>query len=949
MAIRASLVSRLNPDVFDENYERWKTDPLSVDTEWGMFFEGYELGQARLDDLAATADTKSNGHGAAPASPASNGHGPAPARFLAANEQWQAKVDNLVYTYRSLGHSIAQLDPLGGERHPQPLLELKSLGFTEEDLDRQVYSPFFLGGTEMPLHEMIEELRTIYSGPIGAEFMHIHHTPVRNWLRDRLDNWPELSNYKPRRKARILRRLLEAETFERFLHERFKGQKRFSLEGGEALMVALDTLYQRSERHQVHEIVMGMAHRGRLNVLTNFLHKPFSKLFAEFSENFIPDSVYGNGDVKYHLGYRTVRRTKAGGWEVMISLAANPSHLEAVDPVVEGMARARQRILLDTEKRKKVLPVLVHGDAAFAGQGIVGEVFNFSQLPGYRTGGTVHIIVNNQIGFTTLPADARSSEYATDVAKMIDAPIFHVNGEHPEAVAYVTSLAYDFRQKFGRDVVVDIYCFRRHGHNEGDEPMFTQPDLYLKIQNHPSAAKVYEEALIKGGHITADELEHINASIKEKLEDAFAEAKKSEEKRAADQKNQPLSAFLDSTAVFQPPYTHQTVDTRITRERLGMIVDGLTKPPVNVEVLPKIKRLVLDQRRKDYESGGPYDWGFGEALAIGSLLVEGTAVRLSGQDSRRGTFSHRHSAIYDVNTRERYFPLKNLSKDQGTFCVYNSPLSEASVLGFDYGYSIEFPQMLCMWEAQFGDFVNGAQVIIDQFIASAESKWQQPTGLVLLLPHGYDGQGPEHSSARLERFLQLCAEDNMQVCNLTTPAQYFHMLRRQMKRAFRKPMILMTPKALLRHPDAVSREADFTDGQFHEVMKDPAAPAPEGVSRVIFCSGKVYYDLAKERESRHSAGQPTGAAIIRLEQLYPLHKEALKEIAAQYPKAEKFVWCQEEHSNMGAWTYIEPEFRALFGREIFYAGRDRSATTAVGFLALHRAEQKDLLNRAFGI
>jgi 2-oxoglutarate dehydrogenase E1 component len=946
MAIRASLASRLNPEVFDENYERWKTDPLSVEADWAMFFEGYELGQA-----PATAG--SNGHAATTAAPAaSNGHGPAPAtgkgaRFLAASEQWQAKVDNLVYMYRALGHTIAQLDPLGGERHRQPLLELKALGFTEADLERQASSPFFLGGTEMSLGEMIEELRTIYSGPIGAEFMHIHQTPVRNWLRDHIDPWPELSNYKPRRKARILRRLLEAETFERFLHERFKGQKRFSLEGGESLMVALDTLYQRSERHDVHEIVMGMAHRGRLNVLTNFLHKPFSKLFAEFSENFIPDSVYGNGDVKYHLGYRTVRRAKAGSWEVMITLAANPSHLEAVDPVVEGMARARQRILSDTDKRRKVLPVLVHGDAAFAGQGIVSEVFNFSQLPGYRTGGTVHIIVNNQIGFTTLPADARSSEYATDVAKMIDAPIFHVNGESPEAVAYVTALAFDFRQKFGRDVVVDIYCFRRHGHNEGDEPMFTQPNLYEKIQKHPSAAKVYQDALLAGGHITPTEVEEINASIKNKLEDAFAEAKKAEEKRLETQKSLPLSAFLDSTAVFQPPYTHQPVDTRVTRERLAQIVDGLTKMPREVEPLDKIKRLVLDGRRKMYEAGGPYDWGFGEALAIGSLLVEGTAVRLSGQDSRRGTFSHRHSAIYDVKTRERYFPLKNLAKDQGTFCVYNSPLSEASVLGFDYGYSIEYPQMLCMWEAQFGDFVNGAQVIIDQFIASAESKWQQPSGLVLLLPHGYDGQGPEHSSARLERFLQLCAEDNMQVANLTTPAQLFHMLRRQMKRAFRKPLVLMTPKALLRHPDAVSREADFTEGQFHEVLKDPANPAPESVERIIFCTGKVYYDLAKERESRHAAGGATGAAIVRLEQIYPLHKEAVKEVVASYPKAQKIIWCQEEHSNMGAWSFVEPEFRALLGREITYIGRDRSASPAVGFLALHRVEQKDMLNRAF--
>ncbi len=943
-----SVPASLDPDVFDDQYQRWKDDPRSVDSTWASFFEGFELGQVYLGNGAdgGNGDHRGDGTASVLTLPAAFEHnrGRGIPAHLGAREGWQAKVDALVYAYRSLGHSIAKVDPLGSAFREQDLLELGNLGFSENDLDRDVSSPFFRGGAKMTLGELIDELQTLYAGSIGAEFMHIQDSRVRNWVRDRMDSWPEMSNYKPGRKKRILRVLLEAEHFERFLHTKFLGQKRFSLEGGESLMVALDTLFMQCEGLGVHEIVMGMAHRGRLNVLANFLKKPYSTVFSEFSENFIPESVYGNGDVKYHLGYRTVRTSRTGH-RVMIHLAANPSHLEAVDPVVAGMTRARQRILSDTSDRKKVLPLLIHGDAAFAAQGIVAEVFNFSQLPGYRTGGTVHLVVNNQIGFTTLPADARSSPYATDVAKMIDAPIFHVNGDDPSAVAYVMNTAFEYRQKFGRDVVIDMYCFRRHGHNEGDEPMFTQPNLYAKIKNHPPTSEVYRKRLKEEKSVDGDEIEKMEKTIKDRLEDAFVEAKKMEEEREKKNDDRQRARFRESTAIFQPPYSHQPADTQVSRSCLADIVDDLVTVPEHMEFLPKVKNILLDRRQKIFEEGGPYDWGYAEALAIGSLLLEGTPVRLSGQDSRRGTFSHRHSALYDVNTRERYFPLKDLSPDQAMFCVYNSPLSEASVLGFDYGYSIEYPRMLCMWEAQFGDFANGAQVIIDQFIASAESKWQQPCGLVMLLPHGYEGQGPEHSSARIERFLQLCGEDNMQVCNLTTPAQYFHVLRRQMKRSFRKPLVIMTPKSLLRSPDAVSYEADFTNARFREIIDDPSIEDNDKIRRVILCSGKIYYDLLKAREEKKEIET---TAIIRLEQLYPLHEDELKRVVDQYSNAVHYVWCQEEHSNMGAWHYMYPELRRLFGREFYYAGRDRSASPAVGLLALHRHEQQWLLDEAFG-
>jgi 2-oxoglutarate dehydrogenase E1 component len=914
--MRSSLAARPNLELLEENYRRWQVAPESVDSGWSAFFEGFELGNLEMRNGAAAA---------------------AQPRAEVREEPLQARIDGLVFAYRMLGHTIARIDPLAEKRPENPLLSLRELGFSDKDLDLPVSSKFFLDNRKMTLGEMIALLEGIYADSIGAEFMHIQNPRVRNWVLHRLESRPAKHDTPREVQIALLRTLLEAETFETFLHSRYVGQKRFSLQGAESLMVILDTILHKCPQDGIEEICMGMAHRGRLNVLANFLKKSLQTIFTEFSTNYIPELVAGDGDVKYHLGYRTIRRLRSGA-QVEIRLSANPSHLEAVDPVVEGTARARQRIRGDTELRRKVLPLLLHGDAAFAGQGIVAETLNMSQLSGYGTGGTVHVVVNNQIGFTTLPEDARSSMYATDIAKMIEVPILHVNGDDPLAVMFVTQMSLDFRQQFGRDAVIDMYCYRRYGHNEGDEPAFTQPDLYAKIQKRPSVAQLYKKELIEVGTLSEDEAASMEAEFEMRLELVLQEVKSVEEMKADDQ-----ACFKGSTAVFQPQYTSEGKPTAITPEMLKQIVDGLTRVPEDFHIIPKVKRMLLDRRREVFEAGGPYDWGFAEALAFGSLLLEGMPVRLSGQDSRRGTFSHRHAFIYDVNSGKPYLPLLHLAPDQARICIYNSLLSEAAVLGFDYGYSLDYPNMLCLWEAQFGDFANGAQTIIDQFIVSAESKWQRPSGIVLLLPHGYEGQGPEHSSARLERFLQACAEDNIQVCNLTTPAQYFHVLRRQMKRDFIKPLIIMTPKSLLRSEQAASRTEDFTKGAFAEIIADTAIGKAADINRVIFCSGKVYYDLVNHR----SAHETTDAAIVRIEQLYPLAEGTLREVVRPFPNAQKFVWCQEESQNMGAWTYIEPRFRRLFGREIAYAGRNASASPAVGALAVHTREQTELIADAF--
>jgi 2-oxoglutarate dehydrogenase E1 component len=917
--MRPSFATHVNLELLEENYERWQKDPGSVDSDWSAFFEGFALGDLHLRNGAATAE--------------------APARQEVAEGPLQTRVDGLVYAYRTLGHTIARIDPLADQRPQNPLLSLRELGFSEKDLGLSVSSKFFLDGRKMTLREMIAMLENIYADSIGAEFQHIQNPRLRNWVRHRLESRPPKHNTAREAQIAMLRALLEAETFETFLHTRYVGQKRFSLQGAESLMVILDTILRRCPGDGIEEICMGMAHRGRLNVLANFLKKSLQVLFTEFSTNYIPDLVAGDGDVKYHLGYRTIRKLE-GGAEVEIRLSANPSHLEAVNPVVEGTARARQRIRGDTELRRKVLPLLIHGDAAFAGQGIVAETLNMSQLHGYGTGGTLHVVVNNQIGFTTLPEDARSSMYATDIAKMIEVPIFHVNGDDPLAVKFVTELALDFRQEFGRDAVIDMYCYRRYGHNEGDEPSFTQPDLYAKIQKRLPVAQLFKKELIEAGRLSADEGASLEAEFEMRLELVLQEVKSIEEEEAGEK-----ARFQESTAVFQPQYTTECKPTAISPEMLRQIVDGLTRVPENFDIIPKVKRTVLDRRREVFEAGGPYEWHYAEALAFGSLLLDGIPVRLSGQDSRRGTFSTRHAFIYDAKTGQPYMPLLHLAPDQARICVYNSLLSEAAVLGFDYGYSLDYPNMLCLWEAQFGDFANGAQVIIDQFITPAESKWQRPSGIVLLLPHGYEGQGPEHSSARLERFLQACAEDNIQVCNLTTSAQYFHVLRRQMKRDFVKPLIIMTPKSLLRSEQASSRTEDFTTGGFSEILGSPEVGPAEKMKRVILCTGKVYYDLLNHRETE----KITNAAIIRVEQLYPLAEHKLREMLLPFPKSAKLIWCQEESQNMGAWSFIEPRLWALFGRKIVYAGRNASASPAVGSLAIHKREQAQLIAEAFSL
>ena len=917
--MHSSFANRSNLDLLEENYRRWQEDPESLDAGWLAFFEGFELGDLNLR----------NGAAAAAAAPA----------IELGDQPLQTRIDGLVYAYRTLGHTIARIDPLADKRPENPLLSLRELGFSEKDLDLVVASKFFLDGRKMTLREMIALLESIYAESIGSEFQHIQNPRIRNWVRHRLESRPAKHDTSREAQIALLRSLLETETFEVFLHTRYVGQKRFSLQGAESLMVILDTILQRCPALGIEEICMGMAHRGRLNVLANFLKKSLQVIFTEFSTNYIPDLVAGDGDVKYHLGYRTVRKLESGA-EVEIRLAANPSHLEAVNPVVEGKARARQRIRGDTELRRKVLPLLIHGDAAFAGQGIVAETLNMSQLHGYGTGGTVHIVVNNQIGFTTLPEDARSSMYATDVAKMIDAPIFHVNGDDPLAVKFVTELAHDFRQEFGRDVVIDMYCYRRYGHNEGDEPSFTQPDLYAKIQKRPSVAQLYKKELIDAGRLSDDEAASLEAEFEMRLELVLQEVKSVEAEEATDK-----ARFQESTAIFQPQYTSECKPTAISVEMLRQVVDGLTRVPEDFEVIPKIKKNVLDRRREVFEAGGPIEWHYAEALAFGSLLLEGIPVRLSGQDSRRGTFSTRHSFIYDAKTGQPYMPLLHLASEQARICIYNSLLSEAAVLGFDYGYSMDYPNMLCLWEAQFGDFANGAQTIIDQFIVPSESKWQRPSGIVLLLPHGYEGQGPEHSSARLERFLQACAEDNIQVCNVTTSAQYFHVLRRQMKRDFVKPLIIMTPKSLLRSEQASSRTEEFTNGGFSEILGSPDVGAPEKIKRVILCSGKVYYDLLNYRATEGI----TNAAIIRVEQLYPLAEAKLREALKPFPKTASLIWCQEESQNMGAWSFMEPRLWALFGRKIAYAGRNASASPAVGSLAIHKREQAQLIADAFSL
>ena len=921
--MNSSVSARLNADLLDEKYALWCEDPQSVEATWSSFFEGFELGVSQAKEKGE---------------PQAAGTPPAAGIDL----EFNGKVVGLVYNYRTLGHTQAQINPLDDQPEINPRLSLSEYNFTEAEMEREASNPFFFHGAKMKLKDMVAALKSTYSGKIGFEFMHIHNTTVRHWVRERIEHHGSDGAEKNMElQVKSLRWLLEAESFEHFLAKKFLGEKRFSLEGSEGAMVVLNAILESCPNQDVLEIEMGMAHRGRLNVLANFIRKSLTTLLYEFTPNYEPGLVAGDGDVKYHLGYEKVRELPDGN--VRVSLAANPSHLEAVNPVVEGKARARQRVLGDdgaATDRKRVLPILLHGDAAFAGQGSVAEVLNLSQLPGYRTGGTIHLIINNQIGFTTMPADARSSAYATDVAKMIEAPILHVNGEEPMELFWAAKFALEFRQKFGRDIVIDMYCYRRQGHNEADQAAFTQPLVAKEIAARETFGQVYKRQLVTDGVLSQPDADALEQAIWDRLEEGHQQMVKMSE--AGDR-----TVFSGSTAIVQPAYSHAQVPTGITHERLQHIGKTLTTVPETFCLNPTLEKRFVPRRVEALAKGGPIDWAFAESLAFGSLLMEGSPVRLSGQDCRRGTFSQRHAVFYDYETRERYIPLENLSPDQAKFCVYNSLLSEFAVLGFDYGYSLSYPSMLLMWEAQFGDFSNGAQVIIDQFISSAESKWQTPSDLVMLLPHGYEGMGPEHSSARLERFLQLCAEQNMIVGNFTTPAQYFHALRRQKHRDFRKPLILMTPKSLLGRPEAVSSESDFLEGTcFQEILPDlKAFENPADVKRIIFCSGKVFYDLAAHRKE---AGIED-AAIIRIEQLYPFHGELVVALAGQFPQASRFVWCQEEPQNMGACTYVTPRLQETLSSPIHYAGRKPGSSPAAGSKAMHYREQKALLAKAFEI
>jgi 2-oxoglutarate dehydrogenase E1 component len=910
---RATVASRWNVDLIEDYYDRWRKDPASVEESWRIFFEGYELGH--------------QGVGSA-------GGGGSPVDLDAARAQ--AAVTRLIDAYREYGHYLADLDPLklAPKRETIELLEPSSFGLTEADLDRTFYNR--LSGSEggaSTLREVIAILRETYCRTIGVEFMHIRATEIRKWLLDRMEPRRNRPSFDIKKKRRIIYKLNAAELFETFLHKNYVGQKRFSLEGGEMLIPLLDEIVERAGSQGVREIVMGMPHRGRLNVLANILDKPYGMIFNEFEGN-LPETVAGDGDVKYHLGFSADHVTM-DKHVVHLTLTPNPSHLEAVNPVVEGRMRAKQRRFLDRDRRVGV-PILIHGDAAFAGQGLVAETLNLSQLPGYKTGGTIHIVVNNQIGFTTAPSEGRSTRYCTDVAKMIEVPIFHVNGEDPEAVIAVAELAFDFRETFGKDVVIDMICYRRHGHNEGDEPGFTQPIMYERIKNRISIRELYTEKLVMAGELSSQEAETIAETFAEKLQEVL------EEVRRVAVAPPVQRGFSGAWTGLTSQHTFAPVETGVSYEALRQIAEASVRVPDGFTVNPKLARL-LAARVKVVAEKGALDWASAEMLAFGSLLWEDTPVRLSGQDSRRGTFSQRHSVLVDMKTGDRWVALNHIKDGQPEFCVYDSLLSEAAVLGFDYGYSLDEPHMLIMWEAQFGDFANGAQVIIDQFIAPAESKWGRASGLVLLLPHGYEGQGPEHSSARLERFLQLCAEENIQVTVPTTPAQYFHLLRRQVRREFRKPLIVMTPKSLLRHKQAVSPVDHLTVGHFRDVLDDPAAP--DRVRRVLLCSGKIYYDLIARRAE---VGSQREVAVVRLEQLYPWPADELKLVLDRYRSAREWVWVQEESQNMGAWTFVAPRLRELLGVEIPYVGRDASASPATGSKAVHDREQAEVVEAAVG-
>lgn len=916
-------LSGSNMAYVDGLYEDYLADRNAVSEEWRAIFDALPPVHGALTDVS---HKKIRDHFLATA------HQPR-MQACPVNDK-QAMVSELINAYRSNGHLAAKLDPLEMVQRPDvPSLSLSYHQLTQADLNQTFVVPSTLSQSPMSLSELYDALRETYCGSIGIEYMHIANTAETAWLQEKMESVRGRPVFSAEMKKQILGELIEADGFERYLGTRFVGQKRFSLEGGDALIPMMKAIIRRGADDSVKEIVIGMAHRGRLNVLINVLGKEPETLFKEFEGKVVLDRT---GDVKYHLGYSSDVRPDHGA-AIHVALAFNPSHLEIIGPVVQGSARSRLRRQHDLVHKNAVVPVVIHGDAAFAGQGVVMETFNFSQARGYCTGGTVHIVINNQIGFTTSnPLDARSTLYCTDVAKMVQAPIIHVNGDDPEAVVFAAQIAFEFRMKFKRDVVVDLVCYRRQGHNEADEPSVTQPLMYKKIKSLKTLCELYADALIQSGVVTVEQVQqHIDA-YRDNLD-----------------KNQPIvktiqGAYEGKVSADWTPYLHakwtDQVDTAITPETLHQLSEQLAYLPEQFALHPVVKRLLTD-REKMSANELPMNWGYAEIMAYASILHEGHEVRLSGQDCGRGTFAHRHAVLHDQNTGETYVPLEKTVTDLNKpFSVIDSVLSEEAVLAFEYGYSASEPTSLVLWEAQFGDFANGAQVVVDQFISSGEQKWGRLCGLVMLLPHGYEGQGPEHSSARLERYMQLCAEKNIQVCTPTTPAQIFHLLRRQVLRPFRKPLIVMTPKSLLRHKLAVSPLSDLTEGQFHVVIPEIDAIDPKKVTRVVLCCGKVYYDLLQKRRDE----QMTTVAIVRIEQLYPFPKKELMQALAPYTNAKEIVWCQEEPKNQGIWYSSQHNLKAALteGQTLSYVGRGLAAAPACGSPYVHAQQQEALVKEA---
>jgi 2-oxoglutarate dehydrogenase E1 component len=906
-------------------YSRFQTDPQSVPAEWRDYF-----------GKTNTAD--GNGNGSGNGTVHENGE-PAQEQALllpgraARNSNLDQKLHLLIRNYRVRGHRIAAIDPLGAPRPVPPELKLDFYNFSEGELDQLVQVPALHFGTPLTIREIYERLRKTYCGSIGAQFMHIDDTITRQWLQRSMESTGNHIQLSREEQVRIFTRLTDAVVFEEFLQKKFLGAKTFSLEGCETLIPLLDLAIEKAASQGVLDIVLGMAHRGRLNVLANIAGKNPCEIFREFAD-LDAETKQGRGDVKYHLGH-SGRWTTADGKKIHLSLCFNPSHLEFINPVAMGRTRARQDRFGDPE-RKFILSLLIHGDASFAGEGVVQETLNMSKLPGYSVGGTLHIIINNQIGFTTMPDEYRSSVYSTSVARMLRAPIFHVNGEDPEAVAQVVKLSLDFQRRFKNDVFIDMYGYRRRGHNETDEPSFTQPVLYRQIEKRKGVHAYYREHLLKLNGLTAEEAEKISDKRHDKLEKQLEAARKGQCEYTPKERGV-WQGYIGG------PEPKEDVDTGLAVEKISDLLGKLAGVPDDFHLHPKLQKYV-QARREMAEGKQAFDWAAAEALALGSLSVQGFRIRLAGQDSVRGTFSHRHAYFYDYDTGAPYCPMQHLDPKQAPVEIVNSPLCEVGALGFEYGYSLDYPDGLILWEAQFGDFVNVAQVILDQFITSAEDKWNRLSGLVLLLPHGFEGMGPEHSSARLERFLALAAENNIQITQPTTPAQFFHLLRRQILRKWCKPLVVLTPKSLLRHPRVVSPREQFTGGCFQRIITDPL-PGQE-VKRVLICSGKIYYEMLAYREEQ----KRNDVAIIRLEQLYPLHDESLEKVLESYAEKIPVLWVQEEPQNMGAWRFLHEKFgKHLFGRWPFaVVARAESASPATGSSGAHKMEQQRLIRRAFG-